>query len=210
MFPKPDVSEQRTAQIIEAATVVFAEKGFGGATMEDIADQAGINKATIYRYFDSKDALIQAIAEAIFAQELAELQSAYASSGTATERLTAFYEALIADEGEVLPLMPIVYEFYARGLRREDIRRVIAGFISQSAGLLEAIIQEGVEADEFAPMDAGKAARALDALLSGTVLHWVYAPEEIDLNAQFRHGLQLMLRGLLDHPDGADALEGSN
>jgi hypothetical protein len=42
------------------------------------------------------------------------------------------------------------------------------------------------------------------------VLHWVYAPEEIDLNAQFRHGLQLMLRGLLDHPDGADALEGSD
>ena len=43
MVPKPDVSEERTAQIIEAATRVFAAKGFDGATMADIADAAGIN-----------------------------------------------------------------------------------------------------------------------------------------------------------------------
>jgi AcrR family transcriptional regulator len=199
MSAKPNVTEKRTAQIIEAATHVFAKKGFDGATMKDIADQAGINKATIYLYFDSKDALIQAIAESIFAQELADLQAAYAAPGTALERLTAFYEALIADEAEMLPLMPILYEFYALGLRRDDVRAVISEFIRRSAGLLEAIIQAGIEAGEFPPLDAGKAARALDALLSGTLLHWVYAPEEFDVDAQLRYGLQLVFRGLLNH-----------
>lgn len=196
MPPRPDVTEMRTAQIIEAATQVFAEKGFEGATMDDIAAAVGINKATIYLYFDSKDALIRAIAEAIFARELADLQAAYDFPGTATERLTAYYEAMIADEPEVLPIMPILYEFYALGLRREDIRVVIRDFISQAADLLEAIIEEGIAVGEFAQTDARHAARALDALLSGTILHWVYAPEEVDIDAQLRYGVRLVFRGL--------------
>ncbi len=196
MTPKPDVSEQRTVQIITAATAVFAEKGFDGATMADIAAEAGINKATIYLYFDSKDALIHAIAERMFAQELTDLRVAAEASGTAIERLTAFYESIIADEAGVLPLMPIIYEFYALGLRREDVRVVIANFLNQSAALLASIIQEGVESGEFAPTDADKAARALDGLMSGTVLHWVYAPKEVDIDAQFRYGVRLIFRGL--------------
>jgi AcrR family transcriptional regulator len=199
MTPKPNVSAQRTAQIIEAATAVFAAKGLERATMDDIADKIGINKATIYLYFDSKDALIRAIAESFFARELADLQAARDRPGTATERLRAYYESLIAGEANVLPLMPIMYEFYALGLRREDVRGMISSFISQSAELLAAIIQDGVISGEFAPTDARQAARALDAWLSGTVLHWVYAPEEVDVNKQLGYGIQLIFRGLSSH-----------
>jgi AcrR family transcriptional regulator len=197
MTPRPNVSEMRTTQIIDAATAVFAAKGFDGATMDDIADEIGINKATIYLYFDSKDALIRAVAETLFAQELAVLQAACDLPGTATERLAAYYESLVAEEAEVLPLLPILYEFYALGLRREGARAVIVDFIRQLTGLLETIIQEGIESGEFAPTDARRAARALDALMSGTLLHWVYAPEEVDVDAQLRYGVRLVFRGLL-------------
>lgn len=200
MSPKPDVSEQRIAQILEAATAVFAEKGFDRATMEDIADAVGINKATIYLYFDSKDALIRAIAETLFARELAGLRAAHELPGGAIQRLAAYYEALIAEDAEVLPLMPLLYEFYALGLRREDVRAVIADFIRQSAGLLEAIIQEGIDSGELEPTDARQAARALDALLSGTMLHWVYTPEEIDVDELLRYAVRLVFQGLLNHP----------
>ncbi|HEX72404.1 MAG TPA: TetR/AcrR family transcriptional regulator, partial [Candidatus Hydrogenedentes bacterium] len=44
MSPKPNVTAMRTAQIIEAATTVFATKGFDAATMDDIAAAIGINK----------------------------------------------------------------------------------------------------------------------------------------------------------------------
>ncbi|MEA3309942.1 MAG: TetR/AcrR family transcriptional regulator [Chloroflexota bacterium] len=199
MTPKPDVSGMRTAQIIEAATTIFAAKGFDGATMVDIATQAGINKATIYLYFESKDDLIRSIAEELFAQELADLEAVCNRPGTATERLRLYYEALIAEETEVLPLMPIVYEFYALGLRREDVRAVLVEYLRGMITLLTAIIQEGITTGEFAPTDARKAARALDALLNGIFLHWVYAPEEVDIAAQLRYGVQLIFRGLLKH-----------
>ncbi len=196
-------SEHATArreQILEAATTVFSETGFYQARMEDIAAAAGVSKGTIYLYFKDKDSLIQTLAEQIFAQELADLQLAQDTAGTAVERLTSFYEILIAEEAEVLPLMPILYEFYALGLRRDDVRAVLTNFLNQSATLLATIIQEGVEDGEFlATTDASRAARALDALMSGTVLHWVYAPEEVDINAQLRYGLQLIFRGLLNH-----------
>lgn len=198
MNPKPDVSEMRIAQIIEAATVVCAKKGFDGATMEDIAAEAGINKATIYLYFDSKDALIRAIAGQLLDQELSDVQTVHNMPGTAVERLTAYYESLIANEAEVLPLMPILYEFYALGLRREDVRVVITDFIRRLTGSLEIIIQEGIESGEFAPTDARQAARALDALLSGTLLHWVYAPEEVDVDTQLRYSVRLLFRGLVN------------
>ncbi len=197
MSPRPNAAERRTAQIIQAATAAFAEKGFDGATMEDIADRAGINKATIYLYFDSKDALIYAIAEELFAQELNDLQAARDTPGSATERLAAYYEALIAEEADVLPVMPIFYEFCALSLRRDDVRAVLAAFLDQSAALLEAIIQEGVEQGEFAPTDARQAARTLDALLSGTLLHGIYAPGETDIAAQLRYGIRMLFRGMV-------------
>ena len=58
MAPKPDVSEERKQQILEAASEVFSQKGFDNARMEDIAEQTGLSKGSLYLYFKSKDDLI--------------------------------------------------------------------------------------------------------------------------------------------------------
>ncbi len=55
-------SDNKTEQkIIEAAEIVFHEKGFDGARMQEIADKASINKGLLHYYFKSKDALFDAI-----------------------------------------------------------------------------------------------------------------------------------------------------
>lgn len=53
----------RKNQILDAAAVVFAEKGFHPTTIRDIAKQAGLADGTIYNYFDSKPALLMGIFE---------------------------------------------------------------------------------------------------------------------------------------------------
>ncbi len=45
--------------ILDAATAVFAEKGFDGARVDEIARRAGVNKALIYYYFESKDQIVE-------------------------------------------------------------------------------------------------------------------------------------------------------
>lgn len=59
-------AEDRRAQIIESARDVFAEKGFAAARTREIAAQAGINEAMLYRHFPSKEELFEAsVLEAI-------------------------------------------------------------------------------------------------------------------------------------------------
>jgi TetR/AcrR family transcriptional regulator len=55
-------SDQNTeTRILEAAKVVFHKKGFDGARMQEIADEAGINKALLHYYFRSKENLFNAV-----------------------------------------------------------------------------------------------------------------------------------------------------
>src|SRR3979411_177608 len=53
----------RRAQILEAAMVCFAKRGFHQASMHDISAEAGISVGLIYRYFANKEAVISSMAE---------------------------------------------------------------------------------------------------------------------------------------------------
>ncbi len=55
--------EDRRHQILEAALKVFAEKGFKGATNQNIADEAGVTPGLIYWYFKSKEEMLFALLE---------------------------------------------------------------------------------------------------------------------------------------------------
>jgi AcrR family transcriptional regulator len=59
------VAAARRAQILDAATRVFAEKGLHRATIKDVARAAGVADGTIYNYFDNKDALLIGILERV-------------------------------------------------------------------------------------------------------------------------------------------------
>ena len=58
--------EAREKRILEAAEKVFAEAGFGGATMQLIADMAGLPKANLHYYFPTKEALYRQVVQNIF------------------------------------------------------------------------------------------------------------------------------------------------
>ena len=59
------VVRARRAQIVGAATKVFAEKGFSRATIREVAREAGVSEGTIYNYFEDKDALLLAILDGL-------------------------------------------------------------------------------------------------------------------------------------------------
>lgn len=59
-FPTPG---QRSAEILDAVRGTFAEKGFDGASMQDLARAAGMSVGNFYRYFPSKAAIVDALIE---------------------------------------------------------------------------------------------------------------------------------------------------
>ena len=58
-----EIRETRRDEILEAATRVFADKGFAGAKIAEIAAEAGLSHGLVYHYFKSKDALLLSIVE---------------------------------------------------------------------------------------------------------------------------------------------------
>jgi len=63
---KKIIRQENERLILEAAEKVFAEAGYGGATMQLIADVAGLPKANLHYYFPTKEALYRQVVEAIF------------------------------------------------------------------------------------------------------------------------------------------------
>jgi TetR/AcrR family transcriptional regulator, transcriptional repressor of aconitase len=59
----PQYRDQRRAQILAAARRCFVRDGFHQTSMQDLVREAGMSSGAVYRYFDSKDAMIVAIAE---------------------------------------------------------------------------------------------------------------------------------------------------
>ena len=62
--------DARPSEIVDAALEVFAEKGFAAAKLDDIARRAGVSKATLYLYFDTKKEIFRAVARAAVASLL--------------------------------------------------------------------------------------------------------------------------------------------
>ena len=58
---KDDIGNAKVRQILAAARKVFMELGYGAASMDAIARQAGVSKATLYTHFDGKDALFASL-----------------------------------------------------------------------------------------------------------------------------------------------------
>jgi len=196
MSPKPDVSEERTEQIIEAALKVFAEHGVEKARMEDVGTEAGLSKATLYLYFKTKDVLIGVIMRRVFASMLRGFRPPAASNAPVKEQLPQFATRLVAELHRMRPLLPLLYEFYAMGLRKSAAREVLGEFVSEFIATLAPVIEQGVNNGELRAVDAEKVAIALGAMLEGTLLLWAFAPERVDLEAQIMYGTELLLSSL--------------
>ena len=85
--PTPPASTQE--KILDAASSAFAENGFGGARVDEIARLAGVNKAMLYYHFGDKKALYREVLTRNFGRIEKALEESLSDEGSATERLLA-------------------------------------------------------------------------------------------------------------------------
>ena len=110
MAPRPkDSTKEKTEQtrwrIMESAEIAFAEKGYDGANMREIAKGAGVNKFMLYYHFENKEALFLQVLENIFRpffQQLLEILSQGTSLEEAVTDIYNLYAQLFAAKGERL------------------------------------------------------------------------------------------------------------
>jgi AcrR family transcriptional regulator len=70
----------RPGEILDAALSVFAEKGYAAAKLAEIAQRAGVSKAALYLYFETKEELFRAVARTLVATNLSAMAGALEAS----------------------------------------------------------------------------------------------------------------------------------
>jgi AcrR family transcriptional regulator len=195
-MPRPDVSDARRAQILEAAATVFARLGFQQARMDDIAAEARLSKGALYLYFDSKDAIIAGLMRDLFDAELDALRAALAAPGPVLARLRALTTRMRDDLERMRSLLPMAWEFYAIAGRRDDVRALCRDYLRACREPLVRLVEDGIAAGEIRPVDPEAAALALAALYEGFLLLWITDPDAVQPERQGQAALDLLLEGL--------------
>jgi AcrR family transcriptional regulator len=207
MSPRPDVSEERKNQIMEAALAVFARLGFHESRMDDIASQAGLSKAALYLYYKSKDAIIAALMKHFFAQELKRVQEFVEANReeTVSEQLLLITRQLAEALQWMMRVMPIAFEFYAIAGRNKEVRQFLQAYFQEYRTLMACLIQRGVERGEFREVSADATAIMLTALFEGLALLFFVDPEAVQWADEIEASVRLLLSGLQRPPTSTTA-----
>jgi len=135
-------------RILEAAKKVFHSKGFDGARMQEIADEAGVNKSLVHYYFRNKDNIFQAVFEAAFSKLMARVNEIFFSDLPFTVKIETFlnYYITFLSQNSYLPL------FILNGLyeKPEQIRNILAKNQISPERLMEQVrsqVKEELHAD---------------------------------------------------------------
>jgi len=206
---KEELVQKRSAQILEAAARVFAQKGYHNATTKEIAAQAGVSEGTIYNYFQSKEDLLlsipRLISETTLLPSLSQILATPITSGEEEEKLLTLvldnaFQTLQSNVDFIKVLFSTLPTMDEETLE-EYLRRIPLYFAQALEEFLQSRIAQGV----YRPLDTTVVARAFMGMVVIFVLTQevlpgkrVFAP--VDYEVIGREIVQLFLRGVLDHP----------
>jgi AcrR family transcriptional regulator len=193
---KPERKEARRAQIIEAARACFARNGFHKTTLQDIFAEAGLSAGCVYNYFESKDELMLAVADArhdVEARIIAEEGDDRDPLAGLLAVAKAFAAAYLGASEEP---RRIALETWSESLRNPTVLNSVRQGLHGPHAELVKLIECGKAAGRFsADINADMAARTMIALLHGFVLQklWDAKPSSTAALATFERLLPSLL-----------------
>lgn len=138
-------AEERKQEIVEAAKRLFNSKGYDATSMQDVMEDVGIAKGTIYHYFKSKDELLQAVVEFIVDAEIEKKKALLLEThGTALERFKVLIAAGSAADRE----QEVLQELHNANNTGMHIR-LLAATLVKEAELYAGLIQQGCDEGIF-------------------------------------------------------------
>jgi TetR/AcrR family fatty acid metabolism transcriptional regulator len=183
--------EFRTSEILHAARAVFAHQGFNRATMDDIADEAGVAKGTVYLYFPSKrDLFMATLREGVVGLHERVRREIDAAQSTA-DRVRAFMGARLRYCADNRDFFRIYYtEFASLQVRSANAQPEFQDLYDEQAALLARVLERGLLAGELrGPLDTTKTAHLIyeitRAAIAKHVLQWPGEPIESTIDLLF-------------------------
>ena len=187
------------AELIAAGIEVFAERGYHGATMEDIAAAARTTRGALYWHFEDKEDFLVALLEGIIKRRAREKIDETPLEGSALELLVTSFIGY-ADANFRMPWFNRLIILV--GLDAENIGPRIRNLMRQALApnryFLARYIRYGQQTGEFREdIDADQAGEVLAIFRVGLVASWYMDPDAFDVRRTARAFIQTLIPGLL-------------
>lgn len=193
--------DERPAEILDAALSLFAEHGFAGTRMEDVAFKAGLSKGALYLYFPDKASLLVAVVQKTVSGPVSQAVGMIASHQGPVAPLLPAVIALIAEKLETTNLATLIKLVLSESRAHPELGKAyLENVIGKVFPAIEGLIQRGIAAGEFRPVDAAMTVRSfvapmLLAALWKSVMQPLGAPGFSTVDLARQHA-DLILRAL--------------
>lgn len=189
----------RRDAILLAAMEVFAERGYQGATLDEIVRRAGVAKGTAYIYFSDKSELFFAVFEKWIGEAMSSSETALAEAANAQERLLALalsaVEFMKANQ-EWFPLTLEVWAASGSPALRERFKAALSNLYAGYREEIATIIRAGQQGGEVrGDVDAEAFAAMLTGAVDGLFLQCWFDPA-LDAEKLVRKFFEVLTRGL--------------
>jgi AcrR family transcriptional regulator len=182
---RPSLRDEQRAltrrRLLDAAEAVFARGGFHGASVEEIAREAGATTGALYSNFTSKEDLFLALFEERIATDVGDYSQIVAEGGTVEEQARGaadHWMRILRDRPDYFPLL---IEFWAYAIREPQLRERLAGRFAALRSASARLALEGAERQGYSPSaEAGELVGLLiSALGNGLALEKLVDPDAV-------------------------------
>lgn len=203
MAPKIVNRDEKRRALLNAAGLVFSEKGFHETRMVEVAQAAGVGKGTIYEYFEKKEDLLTGLFDLFWDEFQSRAARLTKSDQPHRERLLDHFTQSIEESEELAEMIPVYFEFFgARYTRPGDpYREKMAAVIATLTRSYTTVIRQGQKAGTLpAVIDPAAFSRMIFAALDGIVLHYGFFRPPLAAFRKQKQELRRMLEAALTPP----------
>ena len=168
-----EVLTPKEAHLIRSAYKVMGEKGLSHLSLQDVADEAGVSKAILPYYFESKENLTLLTMRWVLAQVAGRIREAIDGVESAEGKASAMIDAIFVSPGSNRRFYLVFFDFLGYAARNDKFADVGATFHEICNGLYAEVIRTGQEEGVFHKRDAREAATVVRALVDGLFTQWI-------------------------------------
>ena len=164
--PLTDLAAGR-AELLALMVALIEERGSSVFTMTELAGRAGMSAANIYRFFDSKEALFEAVAEHWFAPKVAIMETVVASELPARRKMYEFYAQRFVHMKTEWEADPVAFENYIE-LGKEHFE-LVRSYVDLGDHYLATIIGEAMAEGYFAGLSIDETISLINQMVGSYV-----------------------------------------
>lgn len=167
MAKREPVVRDTKQRILDAALEVFGERGYRGASVDDIAAAAGVTKGAVYYYFTDKDDLARDLQHVLWDQLAQDALAAYDGDRPTVDNLLGCFEAFVT----TIQGMRGAKTFLREAWFSPALDAAGRADHEQALGLVQQVLQQGMDQGELVRCDPEALTRVLVGALMEATLH---------------------------------------